>query len=173
MSERLQAISSPPGDSLEADAPDIDVSVEAGAWPDPRAIEALARRAIAAAAHAAGRSLAGREVSLVLTNDCGIRRLNAEWRNRDRATNVLSFPQPRGPLLGDIVLGCETVANEANLAEKPLNHHIAHLVVHGLLHLLGYDHDEDAEAVRMEQLERAALSIIGVPDPYARHPTEP
>jgi probable rRNA maturation factor len=85
---------------------------------------------------------------------------------------VLSFPQPGGPLLGDIVLAYETVANEAALAEKPLNHHIAHLVVHGLLHLLGYDHQEDAEAECMERLERVALSTIGVPDPYARHPTE-
>ena len=154
------------------DAPEIDVSIEAGAWPDPEAIKALAARAVAAAAGAAGRPVAGRELSLVLTDDAAMRRLNAQWRSRDRATNVLSFPQPQGPLLGDIVLGCETVAGEAALADKPLEHHIAHLVVHGFLHLLGYDHETDAEAERMEELERVALAKIGVSDPYARHPTE-
>ncbi|HEX2257456.1 MAG TPA: rRNA maturation RNase YbeY [Afifellaceae bacterium] len=156
----------------DAPAPEIDVIVEAGAWPDPSAIEALAARAIAAAAQAASRSLAGQEVSIVLTDDAAIQRLNARWRGRDLPTNVLSFPQSGGPLLGDIVLACETVAKEAAIARRPLDHHIAHLVVHGCLHLLGYDHDADAEAERMEDLERAALSAIGVPDPYARAPME-
>ena len=150
----------------------IEMSVEAGAWPNPPAIEDVARLAVAAAAGAAEQALTGREVSIVLTDDAGIRRLNAEWRKKDRATNVLSFPQPPGPLLGDIVLGYETVEEEAALADKPLHHHIAHLVVHGFLHLLGYDHEQNAEAERMEELERVALASLGVPDPYARRPIE-
>jgi probable rRNA maturation factor len=172
MSEHLAKVSDGDSVSAETEPATVEVSLEAGAWPDPQAIEAIAARAVAAAARAAGQPLPGREVSLVLSDDSGIRRLNAEWRNRDQATNVLSFPQPGGPLLGDIVLGYETVANEAALAGKPLDHHIAHLVVHGMMHLLGYDHEDDAEAERMEELERVALSTIGVPDPYARHPAE-
>ena len=150
----------------QAAPPDIDVTIEAGGWPDAVAMERLAARAVAAAARAAAQSLAGREVSVVFTDDAAMRRLNARWRGRDRPTNVLSFPQAGGPLLGDIVLGYDTVAGEAAVAGRPLEHHIAHLLVHGCLHLLGYDHDEDAEAERMEDLERAALSTIGVPDPY-------
>ena len=147
--------------------------MEAGAWPDAQALQSLAARAVAAAAAAVARPLAGHEISLVFTDDAAVRQLNARWRGRDRATNVLSFPQAGGPLIGDIVLAYETVAREAALAGRPLEHHIAHLVVHGSLHLLGYNHDADAEAERMEDLERAALSMIGVADPYARRPTEP
>jgi probable rRNA maturation factor len=134
------------------------------------------------------------ELSIVFTNDAAMQGLNATWRGKDKPTNVLSFPQggrqgryssphratPErsrsgfaeargggGPLLGDIVLAAETVSREAGLAELPLEDHIAHLIIHGFLHLLGYDHEAEADAEEMEQLERAALSRIGVPDPYA------
>jgi probable rRNA maturation factor len=139
---------------------DIDVTVAAGGWPDREALEDLA------AARAAGRPVAGCEVSVLFTDDAAIRRLNARWRNVDSATDVLSFPQGGGRLLGDIVLGYETVAREAALAGKPLDHHIVHLVVHGFLHLLGYDHEKEADAEHMEDLERGALAAIDVPDPY-------
>lgn len=172
MSVRPAVHSSSPASLREDELVEVDMTVEAGAWPDPPAIEDIAKQAIAAVAGVAGQTLTGREVSVVLTDDAGIRRLNAAWRKKDRPTNVLSFPQPPGPLLGDIVLGYETVAEEAAIAEKPLHHHIAHLVVHGFLHLLGYDHEENAEAERMEQLERVALARLGVPDPYGRHPIE-
>lgn len=171
MSAHAQSLVSPAA-AADAGSPAVEVSIRAGAWPGGEALEALAARAVAAAVRAAGRSLSGHEVSVLLTDDAGIRPLNAHWRGPDRATNVLSFPQSSGPLLGDIVLGYETVAREAAVANRPLEYHIAHLVVHGCLHLLGYDHEDDAEAERMEDLERAALSMIGVPDPYPCRPTE-
>jgi probable rRNA maturation factor len=161
-----------PAGAADAGSPAVELSIEAGGWPDGEALETLVARAVAAAVRAAGRSLAGHEVSVLLTDDAGIRPLNARWRGQDKATNVLSFPQTSGLLIGDVVLAYETVAREAAVANRPLNYHIAHLVVHGCLHLLGYEHEDDAEAERMEDLERAALSMIGIPDPYACRPTE-
>ena len=107
------------------------------------------------------------ELSLVFTDDSGIRRLNKAWRGKDKPTNVLSFPQKTGALLGDVILAAETVAKEAALADKPLEDHMAHLIIHGFLHLLGFDHQGDGEAEKMEQLERVALKSLGIPDPYA------
>ncbi|TIX40762.1 MAG: rRNA maturation RNase YbeY, partial [Mesorhizobium sp.] len=99
--------------------------------------------------------------------------LNVGWRGKDKPTNVLSFPAfpfarggPLPPMLGDIVLAAETVVREAALEHKPLENHISHLVIHGLLHLLGYDHETDAEAELMEATERAALARLAIPDPY-------
>lgn len=115
------------------------------------------------------------ELSLVLTDDAEQRALNRRYRGHDRPTNVLSFPAagapPAGPsappwLLGDVVLACETLAREAAAQQKPFAHHLRHLVVHGVLHLLGYDHAEEREARRMEALESAVLRRLGVPDPY-------
>jgi probable rRNA maturation factor len=112
-------------------------------------------------------SLRDREVSILFSDDAHVRTLNAAWRGMDRATNVLSFPQGSGPLLGDVILAFETVTHEAALAGKPLMEHMGHLIVHGFLHLLGYDHEQEAEAEEMEALERAALERMGFPDPYA------
>ena len=153
---------------------DVAVTVAAGDWPDAAALEALALSALSAAEETAGAEIvAGSEASLVFTDDGAIRRLNAEWRGKDRPTNVLSFPQqPSGPVLGDIVLAAETLHREAALADVSLDAHISHLVVHGFLHLLGYDHEEDDEAERMEELERRALALIGIEDPYSRAPME-
>lgn len=151
---------------------EIDLSVEAGDWPDEAALTRLVDRAVSAAfaeTSAAGPS----ELSIVFSDDSHIRTLNASWRGKDKATNVLSFPAfpfPKGgklpPMLGDIVLASETVAREAALEEKPFENHITHLVIHGLLHLLGYDHETDAEAEEMEAIERAALARLAIPDPY-------
>ena len=151
---------------------EIDLSVEAGDWPDEAALTRLVDRAVSAAfaeTSAAGPS----ELSIVFSDDAHIRTLNAGWRGKDKATNVLSFPAfplPKGgklpPMLGDIVLAAETVAREAALEEKPFENHITHLVIHGLLHLLGYDHETDAEAEEMEAIERAALARLAIPDPY-------
>ena len=116
-----------------------------------------------------------------MRDDGGVQALNGRWRGKDVPTNVLSFPatatragetpQPEFagvPLeLGDITLAFETCAREATAQGKPLGHHVEHLVVHGVLHLLGYDHVDDAEAARMEGLETRILSGLGVPDPYA------
>lgn len=109
----------------------------------------------------------GGEISILFTDDAHICRLNSAWRSNAAPTNVLSFPQASGPLLGDIVLAFETVRNEAALAGKPLEAHMAHLIIHGFLHLLGYDHVVETDADKMEALERAALARMGIADPYA------
>ena len=101
------------------------------------------------------------------------RRLNLLWRGKDQATNVLSFPaadtaqvERRRRLLGDVVLCAPVITREARAQSKPLKHHFAHLVIHGCLHLLGYDHESEADAVRMENRERRILRDLGIPDPY-------
>ena len=100
--------------------------------------------------------------------------LNHQYRGRDYATNVLSFPafpvaigDPLPPLLGDVILASETVEREARLEGKVVQHHISHLVIHGLLHLLGYDHENEEDAEVMEAIERSALARLAIPDPYA------
>lgn len=154
---------------------DIDLMLEAGAWPGEEALRAMVDRAVPVAlAEAEVEPVEGVELSLVFTDDATIQKLNAEWRGKDKPTNVLSFPafavetgDPLPPMLGDIVLAYETVAKEAELEGKPLENHITHLIVHGLLHLLGYDHETEDEAEEMEALERQALARLAIPDPYA------
>lgn len=112
------------------------------------------------------------ELSILLTNDEEQHALNKEWRGKDSSTNVLSFPQiePFGPvvgLLGDITLARETLEREAAELDKSFTDHFTHLVVHGFLHILGYDHIGDAEALHMESLETQILASLGVDDPYA------
>ncbi|MBA4012924.1 MAG: rRNA maturation RNase YbeY [Phenylobacterium sp.] len=111
----------------------------------------------------------GDAVTILLTDDESVRDLNARFRGKDYATNVLSFPAPENPEghLGDIALAFGVCAREASEQGKPLAHHLQHLVAHGVLHLLGYDHETDAEAEHMEGLERVILAGLGVPDPYA------
>jgi len=152
----------------------IDIMVEAGNWPDEAALEGLVRKSVEAAWANLGLKSATSELSVVFTDDASIQTLNAEWRGKDKPTNVLSFPafpvkagaQP-GPMLGDIIIARETVEREAREEDKPLENHLAHLVVHGFLHLLGYDHETDAEADVMEGREREILHALAIPDPYA------
>ena len=107
------------------------------------------------------------EVSLVMTDDAAIQRLNRDYRAKDRPTNVLSFPVVNAPgLLGDIVLGRETIIREAEGGDKPLKDHLTHLIIHGLLHLLGFDHETDDQAAVMEDLEVEALAKLGIANPY-------
>lgn len=155
-----------------ADALTVECLLEAGDWPDPEALAACAEAAVRAAAAAEG-APAG-EVTVVFADDAAVRALNARWRGKDRPTNVLSFPAaapalPDGaaPALGDIVLAAGTVAAEAAAQDRPLAHHVAHLVVHGFLHLLGHDHETPAEADAMEQRETRILAGLAIPDPYA------
>ena len=157
---------------------DLDVAVEGGAWSEVADIEALAQRAVAAALGVA--SDAPRdpvEVSLLLTDDAGVRELNSAWRGKDKPTNVLSFPAPEQPgvpgprHLGDIALAFETLQREAWDEGKTVADHAAHLIVHGTLHLLGYDHETTGEAEIMEALEVKALKSLGIGDPY--RDTEP
>jgi probable rRNA maturation factor len=146
----------------------IDVLVESNLWKEPRAVKSLVRRAVKEAA--ATVSTSDTELAIVLTNDSAIRLLNRDWRDTDAATNVLSFPAHGSggepPLIGDIVLAYETVAREACDEGKPFAHHVAHLAVHGFLHLNGYDHQRAKDAYKMEELERKILRRLAIPDPY-------
>jgi len=148
----------------------IDVLVDSDLWQEPAKTRATVRRAVAQAA--ATTSTTGTELAIVLTDDSAIRQLNRLWRGIDAPTNVLSFPSKRAadepPHLGDVVLAHETIAREAKAEHKPLAHHLAHLAVHGFLHLIGHDHERDAAAEAMEQAERDILRRLGIPDPYRR-----
>lgn len=152
---------------------DLDVIAEAGEWTRLDSPDDLARRAVEAAfAVASDAPREEVEISLLLTDDAGIRALNRAWRGKDKPTNVLSFPAPdqpgiQGPRhLGDMALALETLAREAEEESKTLADHFAHLVVHGTLHLLGYDHELEAQAEIMESLEVKALATLGIADPY-------
>ncbi|MFA4899364.1 MAG: rRNA maturation RNase YbeY [Brevundimonas sp.] len=142
----------------------IEIEVEAEAWtgalPD---VEAIVERA----AQAALGTVEG-DIVVLLTDDAAVRELNGRFRDKDRPTNVLSFPAPENafPHLGDIVLAYGVCATEAEAQGKTLADHLSHLVVHGVLHLLGRDHEDDAEAEEMEAEEREILAQIGVADPY-------
>ena len=150
----------------------VVTAVHSGVWPAacPNA-EVLAQRAAQAASAAAGGG-GPVLVGLILTDDVEQRRLNRDYRGKDASTNVLAFPMGDavpggGPvMLGDVVLAFETVAREADEQNKPLRDHLQHLVVHGVLHLFGFDHETDTEAELMERREREILAGLGVPDPY-------
>lgn len=151
-----------------------EVVREDGDWPDEDALQRICDDAIAAASRVGGLALpedAG--VAILFADDAAVRRLNGAFRNQDKPTNVLSFPAAgdggfgEASHLGDIVLAFETVAAEAERAATPFDHHLAHLVMHGFLHLLGYDHMNDDEANEMERLETLALADLGIADPYS------
>jgi probable rRNA maturation factor len=154
----------------------LEIVVKSALWQKRRMAKSVIKKAISAAAKAA--SPAPAELAIVLSNDSGIQALNRDWRGKDQPTNVLSFPAapavPRGgkirapsPYVGDIVIAYQTTAREAVAEGKPFDHHLAHLAVHGFLHLLGYDHENDRDAETMENLERRILRRLAVPDPYA------
>jgi probable rRNA maturation factor len=154
--------------------PRIEIIVASPLWKAERGLRLLLRRAVREAAAAAATNSG--ELAIVLTDDSAIRVLNRDWRGHDRPTNVLSFPAhaaattraPAGAdrLLGDIVIAYETMAREARAQHRPFAHHLAHLAVHGFLHLVGHDHAADAEAQAMEALEVAVLARLKVPNPY-------
>jgi probable rRNA maturation factor len=149
----------------------IDIVTRSSLWNRRRRSKALLKRAIRQAAAAV--ALKGGELAVVLADDSTVRVLNRTWRDQDNPTNVLSFPVDAGPngrgsraLLGDIVIAYETTEREAGVQGKPFTDHLAHLVVHGFLHLLGYDHQVEHEARAMEALEASILARLGVPNPY-------
>lgn len=156
--------------SRRAAAPAIDIQTQSPLWDAQPLAAQTVRDAIAAAA--AELATPDGEVSIVLTDDTSIQKLNREWRGIDKPTNVLSFPAAtlglQGPprLLGDVIIAYETLAREAAEEAKPFLHHLAHIAVHGHLHLLGYDHRTDSEAGAMEALERDILSRLRIADPY-------
>ncbi len=151
----------------------LDISVPSPLWRRLPRARVIARETIAAAAEGAGPSEGG-DVSLCLADDAALQALNLRWRGLDKPTNVLSFPAaPLGhggdaTALGDIALAYETLAREAQDLGVPLADHYRHLLAHGFLHLIGYDHETDAEAERMEALETRILTRLGLGDPYAR-----
>lgn len=145
---------------------DIESVVETDGWDAAlaEAPEALASRVITAAA--AGEAAKG-AVSVLFADDSAVRALNKAWRGKDAPTNVLSFPAPVGfESLGDIALALETVLAEAKAQGKTATAHAAHLIAHGFLHLIGYDHVDDAQAETMEGRERAIMAGLGIADPY-------
>ncbi len=150
-------------------APDIDIQVQSPLWNAEPGADETVRAAITAAAEAVP---AAGEMSVALTDDDAVRALNRDWRGIDKPTNVLSFPASTSKakgipaLLGDVIVAYETLAREAAEEKKPILHHLAHLVVHGYLHLLGYDHQTDSEAEAMETLERNILARLNIADPY-------
>ncbi|HXI06505.1 MAG: rRNA maturation RNase YbeY [Bradyrhizobium sp.] len=156
--------------------PQTEVLVTADCWQAEPGADAVIHRAIAAAAEIADCDTDDAELAVMLTDDSGIRTLNSNWRGIDKPTNVLSFPalQPTGDIpddmprmLGDIAIAYETTRREADEESKPFDHHLSHLAVHGFLHLIGYDHENDDDAEAMEALERDILAQLGIPDPYA------
>jgi probable rRNA maturation factor len=149
-----------------------DVQIKSPLWDAEPAAAQTVRAAIDSAAALVP---AEGEISVLLTDDAALRDLNRTWRGLDQPTNVLSFPAAKsinkrgGALLGDIAVAYETLACEAAANDKLFLHHLAHLVVHGFLHLLGYDHQTDSQADAMEALERAALARLDIVDPYIAH----
>lgn len=149
--------------------------VQAGEWPDQAEVLLLARKALTTAVDVAGLKLPPKaELCIVLSDDNHLQKLNRDWRQIDKPTNVLSFPVSQievgempEMLLGDIVLAQETIAKEAVDFEIPFDNHIVHLVIHGFLHIFGYDHTEDSDAEVMENLERLCLQMLNISDPHA------
>jgi probable rRNA maturation factor len=156
----------------EAPSHTIDFVTPTAAWLRalPRAT-AIARRAALAALDGAH---APSELSIVLTGDAQVRRLNRQYRRKDKPTNVLSFPAgaEAAPLLGDVVIAFGVTRREARSENKVLSAHLTHLVIHGVLHLLGYDHIRDKDAHVMERRESAIMARLGLPDPYADAPVK-
>ena len=155
--------------------PTLSIDIRCALWRDaPFDVDALCRKA-ATEAFAFAEDMSGKtEISLVLADDSFVGDLNKTWRHVDAPTNVLAFPcaddEPaagRERLLGDVVVAFQITQREAAAKQIPLEHHLAHLIVHGVLHLLGYDHLDDSEAETMEALEVEALSRLGIGNPYA------
>jgi probable rRNA maturation factor len=174
-----------PGDEvppLGQDTQDLclNISEADGDWASIPSLEpAIRQLAEALARHSAGERVRCREATIVLGSDTLLRRLNGAYRGKDAPTNVLSFPfKPRAAradqeanrYLGDVVLAAETIAREATQRRIEPIHHVQHLVLHGLLHLIGYDHESDAQAGEMERLETEILTGLGLKDPYLAGP---
>ena len=155
----------------------IETILEASGWdaviPNPAALVEIAARAALGTAYTGPAA----EVSVVLADDAAVQILNRDYRGQDKPTNVLSFPlgddpaeavaQGRAVMLGDVILALETVMREARDQGKTINDHLTHLIVHGILHILGYDHMVEVDALAMEALESNILAGLGVGNPYA------
>ncbi len=164
-----------PAPPRRAPTPSVDIQVQSPLWQAETAAEQTVRDAVAAAATAL--STAEGEVAILLTDDEAIRTLNRQWRGIDKPTNVLSFPAAKPGIgarfLGDIVIAYETLKRECDDEGRVFLHHLAHLAVHGFLHLVGYDHQADAEADEMEELESKIMARLHMPDPYLERDLNP
>jgi probable rRNA maturation factor len=153
-----------------ASPPQIDIHMQSPLWKAQPLTEKTVCAAILEAASTLSTSKS--EVSIVLTDDSAIAKLNRDWRGIDKPTNVLSFPASRHKagdgrrLLGDIVIAYETLKRECDNENRNFLHHLAHLTVHGFLHLVGYDHGTDTQAEEMERLESEIMMRLNMPDPY-------
>ena len=141
----------------------IDIEIEDPAWVD--ALSDAAVKARQAAELAAGGATG--DIVVLLTNDAALKDLNSRFLGKDRPTNVLAFPDVATDRLGDVALAFGVCQAEARSQGKPLDHHLSHLVVHGVLHLMGYDHLADDDAAAMEDRERRLLAEMDIPDPYS------
>lgn len=152
----------------------VSIEVEDDAWLALAGLDEIARTAVAATLSSVGADPEESEIALLFTGDESIAEINSKWRGQGKPTNVLSFPAASGiPVpkgeprpLGDVVLAHGVIAREAEQQGKTLHHHTAHLIVHGVLHLLGFDHETDVEAQDMERLEASILEGLGISDPY-------
>ena len=159
-----------PAPERHASSPQIDIQIQSPLWEAQPLAEQTVRSAISEAASAL--STADGEVSIVLTDDSTITKLNRKWRSIDKPTNVLSFPasghkaRDGARLFGDIIIAYETLKRECEDETCIFLHHLAHLTVHGFLHLVGYDHQTDTEAEKMEGLESKIMMRLNMPDPY-------
>jgi probable rRNA maturation factor len=152
----------------------VSINVEDEAWLALDGLDQLARSAVAAALSGAGVDENDREIALLFTDDLSIAAINADWRGKNKATNVLSFPSASGIAmpageprpLGDIVLAHGVIVSEAAEQGRTLHNHTTHLIIHGVLHLLGFDHGTEAQAQEMEGLEIRILKGLGISDPY-------
>jgi len=152
----------------------LEIVVEDGGWADETTLQSQLAEVVRAMGRDPSLPKASCEAVVVFTTDAAVRTLNRTWRGKDKPTNVLSFPageagSPPGQarFLGDIVLAGETTRREADEQGIPVDHHLKHLVLHGLLHLMGYDHETEDEALVMEELETRILSGLGISDPHS------
>ena len=151
---------------------EVDCAINSNLWADEDYLVEISSRAVNSAFNRITFELPeNSEVSLLFTDDQEVQKLNAQWRKQNKPTNVLSFAANDGtdillPILGDIILAFETIKSETDGQKQSFDDHLTHLIVHGFLHLLGYDHMDDEEAKQMESLETLILKDIGIADPY-------
>ncbi|WP_208437764.1 rRNA maturation RNase YbeY [Bartonella taylorii] len=151
----------------------IDITIENSGWNDEKMLYNITEKALTTTMHHLSLENVVSEVSLLFTDDKHMAQINAQWRNKNEPTNVLSFPafplkvgQTPGLILGDIIIAREIVALEASTEGKLFQDHLTHMIVHGVLHLLGYNHETDEEADQMEKLEKEILQKLCIKDPY-------
>ncbi|EJF96366.1 rRNA maturation RNase YbeY [Bartonella taylorii] len=151
----------------------IDITIDNSGWNDEKMLYNITEKALTTTMHHLSLENVISEVSLLFTDNKHMAQINAQWRNKNEPTNVLSFPafplkvgQTPGLILGDIIIARETVALEASTEGKLFQDHLTHMIVHGVLHLLGYNHETDEEAHQMEKLEREILQKLFIKDPY-------